>query len=307
MLEESDLIFVTESETDERLDKILAKRFEGIRSRTYFQMLIEENRVLLNGEPVKKRIKPQEGDEIQINFILTPEIELTPENIPLDILYEDADIIAVNKPAGLVVHPATGNWSGTFVNALLFHCKQLPNSTTLRPGIVHRLDKDTSGVLLAAKTPLAQQRLIEMFSARKIKKEYLAVCLGNPGNVKVEAAIGRHPVHRQRMTVIESGRPAVTLFKTLAFDGKLSLVSIDLQTGRTHQIRVHLQHYGTPVLGDPIYGNAAANTKYDAKRQLLHAQRLSFKHPISEKPLSIEAPLPSDMELFKQRIMKQKK
>jgi 23S rRNA pseudouridine1911/1915/1917 synthase len=295
--EEADLIVVTNEEAGERLDKILANRFSGIHSRTYFQMLIENERVLLNGETAIKRIKPQEGDEIQINFIITPEIELLPEPIPLDILYEDEHLIAVNKPAGLVVHPATGNWTGTFVNALLYHCKQLTgDSSTLRPGIVHRLDKDTTGVLLAAKTSLTQQKLIEMFAARQIKKGYLAICLGNPGDAKIEAPIGRHPVHRQRMAVVAEGRKALTLCKTLAFDGKISLVSIDLATGRTHQIRVHLQHYGTPILGDALYGNTAANERYGAKRQWLHAHRLEFKHPITGINLVIEAPIPDDMK-----------
>lgn len=296
MNEESDTIIVSEDQAGLRLDKILANQFSGIKSRSYFQMLIDQERVLLNGSPVKKRVEPKLGDEIQIYFILSPEIGLTPENIPLDIIYEDSDIIVVNKPAGLVIHPAVGNWTGTFVNALLYHCQQLPNSGTLRPGIVHRLDKDTSGVLVAAKTMDAQKGLVEIFSSRKVYKEYIAICVGNPGNIEMTGPIGRHPVNRKMMAVIETGKPAISYCQTLGTDGKLSFVKIELATGRTHQIRVHLKHHGTPVLGDPIYGNIQANSKYLAKRQLLHAKILRFNHPITGKPLEFEAPLPSDME-----------
>lgn len=293
---ETDQIFISEEEAGERLDKILALRFAGIRSRSYFQMLLEEGRVLLNGAEVKKRVKPEIGDEVQIHFMLAPEMGLVAEDIPLEILYEDEFLLAVNKPAGMVVHPATGNWTGTFVNALLYHCAHLcGNGASLRPGIVHRLDKDTSGVLLAAKTEMAQQKLIEMFAARQIYKEYLAVCVGNPGSGTIDAPIGRHPVHRQRMAVTEGGRQAVTHFKTVGTDGKLSTVEVILETGRTHQIRVHMQHRKTPVLGDPVYGCTQANAKYGAPRQLLHARLLRFKHPITDTEISIEAPIPDVM------------
>lgn len=302
--EETNLLIITSDEANDRLDKILAQRYKGIYSRTYFQMLIDQHCILVNGDPVKKRTKPQEGDEIQIQFILTPEIDLIPEAIPLTILYEDDYIIAVNKPPGLVVHPAAGNWTGTFVNALLYHCKQLSSiDSTLRPGIVHRLDKDTSGVLVAAKTSAAQQKLIELFASRKVLKEYLAICIGNPGNGSINAPIGRHPVHRQRMAVIpENGREAITHCKTLAHDDKLSYVHLILETGRTHQIRVHMQHRGTPVLGDSVYGSQQANAKYGVKRQLLHAHRVSFKHPITGVDLVIEAPIPEDIASIANRL-----
>lgn len=297
--EENEILTITPEESGMRLDKILANRFSNIKSRTYFQMLIEKGRVLLNGVPVKKRVQPEVDDEVHIHFILTPEIGLLPEPIPLDILYEDQDILVVNKPAGMVVHPATGNWSGTFVNALLHHCQQLSQDSSLRPGIVHRLDKDTSGILIAAKTERAQQRLVEMFARREMHKEYLAVCLGNPGDNELTGAIGRHPVNRKMMTVLETGgKPALSTCKTLKCDGKLSQVNIILATGRTHQIRVHLKHHGTPVLGDPVYGNAQVNAKYGVKRQLLHAQLLRFKHPITNSPLEFKAPIPLDMVAF---------
>lgn len=307
--DESDSIVIAENEAGLRLDKILAQRFSAIRSRTYFQMLIEEQHVLLNGSPVKKRMLPKEGDEILIHFIVTPEIGLTPEAIPLDIVYEDEHLIAINKPAGMVVHPGTGNWTGTFVNALLYHCKQLYEESQrdpggLRPGIVHRLDKDTSGVLLAAKTSLAQQRLISLFAAREIHKEYIAVCLGNPGDGEIDAPIGRHPVNRQQMAIIEEGKPSRSICKVLASDSKLSLVRIVLETGRTHQIRVHLKHRNAPVLGDSVYGNAQANSKYNGARQLLHAESLRFKHPITGVMLEIKAAIPSDIQVWMDRLLK---
>lgn len=307
-----DSFLIADEEAGERLDKILARRLDKVGSRTYFQFLIEEGKVLVNGEPVKKRIQPKPGDEVEIEYILNEEITLTAENIPLDIIYEDKDILVVNKAPGMVVHPATGHWSGTFVNALLFHCREsfipnintppLPPNQTLRPGIVHRLDKDTSGLIVAAKTPLAQQRLIEMFSSRNIYKEYLVVCIGNPGGGTVDVPIGRHPIHRQMMAVrSDGGKQAITHFRTLYFDGQFSLVSAVIATGRTHQIRVHMRHRGTPVLGDKLYGVDAQNTKQGTKRQLLHAYRLRFNHPITEMPLEFEAPIPADMQFMVQK------
>lgn len=297
MEEEKERILIREDEVGERLDKILAQRFKEIRSRSYFQMLLDEHLVLVNGTPVKKRMKPEVGDEVEIQFALTPEIDLTPEPIPLDILYEDPYIIVVNKPAGMVVHPAVGNWSGTFVNALLYHCRQLPvEEGSLRPGIVHRLDKDTSGVLVAAKTTQAHQRLTALFAGREVYKEYIAICVGNPGNIDIQASIQRHAVHRQKMTVAkEGGKEALTKCQTLATDGKLSVVKLVIMTGRTHQIRVHMQHRGTPVLGDPIYGNTQANKKYDVNHQLLHAHILRFVHPFEGVEMEFKAPIPANM------------
>lgn len=297
-------LIITEEEAGMRLDKILARRYSDVRSRTYFQDLIEDHCVLLNGEPVKKRVQPKAGDEVEIAFRLAPELELKAEAIPLEILYEDDDLLAVNKSAGMVVHPAVGNWSGTFVNALLHHC-QLEVNETLRPGIVHRLDKETSGVLLAAKTTLAQQRLIALFASRSVYKEYLAICVGNPGVCEIEAPIGRHPVHRRLMAVLpEGGRAALSRCRTLAFDGQLALVSIVLVTGRTHQIRVHMKHRGTPVLGDPLYGSNSANQKHARERQMLHAWRVRFDHPMNGKTIEVEAPLPPDMAELIDKIQK---
>lgn len=301
-------IVVSSQEAGERLDRILAARYCEVRSRTYFQRLIEKEAVLLNGETVKKRIKPKEGDEIEVCFELTPELDLLPEDIPLSIVYEDEDLLVVNKPAGLVVHPAPGHWTGTFVNALLHHCRtlEIDDPASVRPGIVHRLDKDTSGLLLAAKHPLAQQRLIESFSNRQIHKEYLAICIGNPGQVEINAPIGRHPIHRKKMTVNEAGgRWALSRCMTLAYDGQLSMVKIILETGRTHQIRVHMLHHGTPVLGDQLYGSSNANRKYKADRQLLHAHLLRFKHPMAGIEIELKAPPPNDFSFFIKKIYPQ--
>lgn len=299
MEEEKDIIIVTDEEANERLDKILANRFKDLHSRAYFQELIDNQLVLLGGEPVKKRAKPKIGDEIEIHFSLTPEIDLTPENIPLNILYEDPYLLIVNKAAGMVVHPAPGNWSGTFVNALLHHCRglQISDEQNLRPGIVHRLDKDTSGLLVAAKTSLVQTRLSAMFASREIYKEYAAICFGNPGNIEINAPIKRHPVLRQQMAIADAGegRHALTRCSTVATKGKLSAVKLVIATGRTHQIRVHMKHLGTPIIGDSIYGNAQANKLYNAGRQMLHASILRFTHPITGKLIECRAPIPEDM------------
>lgn len=292
-----DVIIISAGEAGERLDKLLAGRYQH--SRTYFQYLIEENLVSLNGASVKKRIKPKAGDEIEVHFAQAPGTDILPEAIALDILYEDDDILVINKPAGMVVHPAPGNWTGTFVNALIHHCRSLvPDPDDIRPGIVHRLDKETSGILLAAKNSFAQQKLIEQFSGRCVKKSYIAICIGNPGKGEVSAPIGRHPVHRKKMTVIDSGKSALSQYETEKYDDRLSLVRISPVTGRTHQIRVHMKHLGYPILGDPVYGNPSCNQKFDTHRQLLHAEEICFFHPRSGKNLTFKAPIPQDMSCF---------
>lgn len=288
-------LIVSDDMIHDRLDRLLSEQFPNY-SRTYFQYLIEEGFVLVNGLQIKKKDKPKTGDEIEICFQLTPEISLQPENIPLDLLYEDDHLLVINKPAGMVTHPAPGHYTKTFVHALLYHCQTLPESETLRPGIVHRLDKETSGLLLAAKTSEAHQKLVAMFCERKIEKSYLAICIGTPGNGKIEAPIKRHPIRRKEMRVDPTGKPAVSLTHVLAFDGKISLVEVKLITGRTHQIRVHLKHKGAPILGDPVYGNSAWNKKYETSRQMLHAYRLNFCHPITGVKMDLEAPLPADFK-----------
>jgi 23S rRNA pseudouridine1911/1915/1917 synthase len=290
-----DLFSVSEQEVGLRLDQLLAKHFPH-HSRSYFQFLIERDAVLVNGQKIKKREKPKKGDEIEVCFILTPELSLEAEDIPLDILYEDAHLLAINKPPGLVVHPAPGHPSGTFVNGLLFHCRQLQaREGDLRPGIVHRLDKDTSGVLLAAKTIEMHQQLVSLFSTRQIQKTYRAVCLGNPGTITITAPLGRHPTRRKERAILETGgKEAISHCKTLATYARFSLVEITPATGRTHQIRVHLKQIGCPILGDPLYGCAAANRKEKVERQLLHAHRLEFEHPHFKNFVTISAPFHKD-------------
>ncbi len=272
-----------------RIDKLLAARYPQ-HSRTYFQWLLEEGFVLVNGHPVKKRIVPEEDDEIEVCFQLTPELSLAPESIPLDVLYEDEFLLAVNKPPGMVVHPAPGHPSGTFVNALLSHCQHIVPDGTLRPGIVHRLDKDTSGVLIAAKTTETHRALIEQFSSRTVTKTYLVICVGTPRSGILSAPIARHPTHRKEMAIVPDGKEAVTEFQILSTHKHLSLVRALPKTGRTHQIRVHLKHLGTPVLGDTVYGTS------HSCRHMLHAHKLSLTHPITQELLTLTAPLPADFQ-----------
>lgn len=303
--DETDLLIITEEEAGERLDKVLARRFSEKYSRTYFQYLIEQNLVSVNGVSVKKRTRLEAEDEVEVHFAAMPEADLTPEPIELDIVYEDDFLLVINKPPGMVIHPAPGNWSGTFVNALLYHCRSLGLlDNSIRPGIVHRLDKDTSGLLVAAKTLEMQQKLIELFASRQVYKEYLAICVGKPPEGEISAPIGRHPIHRKQMAIIPTGRPAVTQCKVLGWNGKLSLVQAIIATGRTHQIRVHLKSKGTPVLGDALYGLTASNHYYKATRQLLHAAVLRFQHPKTGEWMEFRAEPPYDMQRFMHNIQK---
>ena len=291
-------IVISKEDANSRLDKCLSDKFQT-KSRSYFQYLIENGSVLLNGCKTKKRILVKENDEIEIFFQAKEDISLEAEDIPLDIIYEDDHLIAINKPAGMVVHPAVGNWSGTFVNGLIYHCKNLKtNNNDLRPGIVHRIDKDTTGVLIAAKTTLCHQRLIELFQKRQMLKKYLAICLSKPNNTILNAPIKRHPVNRQKMAIVEGGKEAITEFKILAYNEKFSLIECYPKTGRTHQIRVHLKHLNSPVLGDDVYGNKSINKNYNATRHLLHAFSLEFIHPTSNKLITLKAPIPKDIQHY---------
>jgi 23S rRNA pseudouridine1911/1915/1917 synthase len=301
-----DFFIVSPEESKTRLDKLLAIHFPEY-SRTYFQYLIEQGYVLVNGISLKKRETLKVGDEIEICFLLTPEISLEPQSIPLDILFEDEYLIAVNKPANMVVHPAPGHPKNTFVNALLFHCHNLQSMDPIRPGIVHRLDKDTSGILLAAKTLQTHAKLTELFSERRIQKHYLAICVGTPKEGLIDAPIKRHPLQRKEMTIcFENGKEAKSICKVLRKNQHLSLVEIQLLTGRTHQIRVHLKHIGTPVLGDLVYGIPSANKRFNANRQLLHAHQLSFVHPMTNIPIHLNAPIPKDLLQFTEAINNQR-
>ena len=294
MQENLEFITVTKEQEAMRLDVLLSSHYQDF-SRSYFQYLIDEKAVLVNDKPVKKSCKLSCGDEIQLQFILTKEIALTPENIPLDVLYEDAHVIAINKPAGLVVHPAPAHTSHTFVNALLYHCKTIEQDDTLRPGIVHRLDKDTSGVLIAAKTRKAHASLVEQFSQRQVKKRYIAICQGRPKESIIDQPIGRHPVHRKMMHVTPSGRYARTHLQVIAHNHEMSVVDIDLETGRTHQIRAHFKYIGHPLVGDALYGNTSFSERFGIERQMLHAYELECLHPETKEPLVIKAELAEDI------------
>ena len=290
------------SQPKARLDKFLHEKFPDT-SRSAFQRLIENGDVQVDGQTTKATHHPRAGEEISIHWPDPEPAEAPPENIPLDILFEDERLLVLNKPPGLVVHPAAGHPQGTLVNALLHHCAgQLSGiGGVARPGIVHRLDKDTSGCLVVAKDDAAHVALSAQFAGRKTTKIYHAIACGQPpkSSATVKAPIGRHPVHRKKMTVRENGREARTKIRVLNSLREAAHLEVSLHTGRTHQIRVHLQHWGCPLLGDPVYGGRPArvfaqNTGYEAPRQMLHAHTLGFTHPATGQPLQVEAPLPAD-------------
>ncbi len=262
--------------------------------------------VTLAGRSLMKsteRLNP--GDEVEVTIPPPVPAEPAPEDIPLSILYEDDDIIAIDKPAGLVVHPAPGHHSGTLVNALLSHCPDLKGiGGVARPGIVHRLDADTSGVMVVAKSERAMQTLVKEFSSHEaIKKTYLAIVHGRPvpASGRIENLIGRSPYDRKKMAVVErNGKRAATNYRVVSSNGSLSLVECVIETGRTHQIRVHMASIGHPVAGDAVYGFERLDRMLEPrpKRQLLHAWRLELKHPVLRTPLSLESPPPPDFKQF---------
>jgi 23S rRNA pseudouridine1911/1915/1917 synthase len=299
----TELITVEASRPTERLDNYLRGIFPAV-SRGAIQRLIEEGHIRVNGQPVKPTHHPHVGEQIHVHWPEARPAEAQPEEIPLDVLFEDKDLLVLNKPAGIVVHPAAGNEEHTLVNALLHHCKgQLSGiGGVARPGIVHRLDKDTSGCLVVAKNDAAHTALAEQFAGRTLEKIYHAIVCGEVPRAEgeIRAAIARHPTHRKRMAATDgTGREAWTSYRVLERLRGATLVEAVLHTGRTHQIRVHFQHLGHPVAGDAIYGarpneRLAALTGYNAPRQMLHAQKISFLHPRKKKKLTFEAPLPED-------------
>lgn len=287
-----------------RLDLYLAENaFELSRSRV--QRLIEENMVLVNGEPCgDKNYRLQSGDHISVTIPEPVKAKVEPEEIRLDIVFEDGDLLVINKPRGMVVHPAPGHARGTLVNALLSHCHDLSGiGGVMRPGIVHRLDKDTSGLLIVAKNDFTHRSLSAQLKARKLHREYIALVFGQikPEIGRIEAPIGRHPRHRKKMAVISGGRAAVTRYRVIKYFERYSLLKLKLETGRTHQIRVHLAHLGYPVVGDPTYtrGGTGDLPSELVRPQALHARRISFTHPRSGKSLEFSAPLP---EAFKKTL-----
>lgn len=268
-------------------------------SRSRWQSMIKDGLVTVNGAPCKANQKIHAGDRAE--WAPSDPVPAVPqaEEIPLNILYEDRHMIVLNKPAGLVVHPAVGNETGTLVNALLHHCTDLTGiGGEIRPGIVHRLDKDTSGVIVVAKNEASMAELSRQFKERDTEKEYLTIVWGVPYGKRgtVETTIGRHPVHRKKMAAnVRNGREAVSHFEVQEAFGDASLVRVKIETGRTHQIRVHMAHIKHPVIGDTVYGRSRAST-IKADRQMLHAAKLSLNHPKTGKRMTFEAPLPTDMQ-----------
>ncbi|MBI5584670.1 MAG: RluA family pseudouridine synthase [Deltaproteobacteria bacterium] len=304
-----ELFTVQETAARQRLDLFLAE--QGVTgSRTQIQKWIEEERVTVNGFPVKAGYRLKEGDRVSVDPKTAVPLALEPEPIPLTILQEDRDLLVIDKPAGLVVHPAPGNYSGTLVQALLHHCRDLSGiGGVLRPGIVHRLDKETSGLLVVAKNDQTHRSLIQQFQSGEVIKEYQALVWGYPAQRqgRIDRPIGRHPVHRKKMAITEArGKPALTEWEIEEmYPAGFSRLRVRIKTGRTHQIRVHLSAVGLPVLGDSLYGPAkgrpgsrqprAAEVLSLASRQMLHAARLSFVHPRTFERLAFEAPLPADV------------
>lgn len=296
----TDSFVISQEELGLRLDKLLGGRFPSY-SRTYFQELIEKKRVLINGQSVKKRYAPSHGDEVSVAFEKLQGLSVEPEAIELDILFEDDAMIVINKPAGMVVHPAPGSYNNTFANALMHHCRlNAEDFEELRPGIVHRLDKDTSGILVGAKTRTSHQKLVEQFASRKVEKHYLAICMNAPKEGRFSAPIKRHHIKRKEMTIDPQGKEAITEFKILGRRENFYLVEAKLITGRTHQIRVHLKSMNSPILGDPTYGVENSH----AIRQMLHAHKLQLTHPIHGNLMNLIAPPPPDMQNFIDLYMK---
>ena len=289
-----------------RLDAFLASQIEGW-SRARLQKLIENEDVLVNRKVSKPAYKLRDGDELEIELTAPPTTDFAPENIPLDIVYEDDTLVVVNKPAGLVVHPAAGTPSGTLANALAYHFQQLPDGGTgVRPGIVHRLDRDTSGLMVVAKTEAALENLSDQFRDRTVFKSYIALVHGrvSPDSGQIDQPLARDPSNRTRMAVVRGGRNALTLYRVRRSFDRFTLLDVELKTGRTHQIRVHLAWIKHPVVGDETYGAGRDNTIQDPrlraqvrnlKRHFLHAEKLAFTHPKTHELVKFESPLPPEL------------
>ncbi|BAU06727.1 RluA family pseudouridine synthase [Fischerella sp. NIES-3754] len=298
-------------EQGERLDRYLTERLTDL-SRSRIQQLIEQGQVQLNGKVcTSKKTSVKRGDRISLEILPAEPLELAPQDIPLDILYEDDQLLILNKPAGLVVHPAPGHPDGTLVNAILAHCPNLPGiGGVQRPGIVHRLDKDTTGAIAIAKTEFAHQHLQAQLKSKTAQREYLGVVYGVPKteNGTVDLPIGRHPVDRKKMAVVspeKGGRHATTHWRILERLGNYTLMHFQLETGRTHQIRVHSAHIGHPIVGDPVY-SSGRSVGVNLPGQALHAWRLRLQHPVSEEWIEVTAPIPQTfktlLEVLKRRV-----
>ncbi len=290
--------FVTEETAGDRIDKFLAEQYENL-SRSFLQKLLKSGEVMVGGRPVKASYKVAEGDLISFEVPEAVEPEIVPEDIPLDILYEDHDVILVNKPKGMVVHPAAGHYTGTLVNALMFHCKEDLSGINgvLRPGIVHRIDMDTTGVIIACKNDLAHNSIAAQLKEHSITRRYQAIVHGalKDDEGVIDEPIGRNPKDRKKMAVnYNNGKPAVTHYKVLTRFKDFTHIECRLETGRTHQIRVHMASIGHPLLGDAVYG--PAKCPYKLQGQTLHAGILGFVHPRTGEYMEFSAPLPEYFE-----------
>lgn len=288
-------IFITDDiEAGNRIDKVLCKKYPDT-SRAHFQKLINENMVSVNGVAVKSNYKLRAGDEITVEFMEPVEPDIVAENIPIDIVYEDEDVILVNKPKGMVVHPAPGHYSGTLVNALMYHCKDRLSGINgvLRPGIVHRIDRDTTGIIIACKNDFAHNAIAEQLKEHSITRKYHAIVYNNFNEDEgvVDAPIGRHPIDRKKMAINhKNGKNAVTHYRVLKRLKGYSYVECELETGRTHQIRVHMTSINHPLLGDSVYG--PAKCPFTLEGQTLHAKVLGFVHPRTGKYMEFDTELP---------------
>jgi 23S rRNA pseudouridine1911/1915/1917 synthase len=289
-----------------RIDSWLSSRMSQY-SRTFIQKLISEGLVTVNDNKIKSNYRLKLNDKIVIIIPEPEKIEVKAEKIALDVIYEDSDIIVINKPKNMVVHPAVGNYSGTLVNALMEHCGESLSdiSGVIRPGIVHRLDKDTTGVLVVAKNNTSHKKLSDALKERSVKRIYVALVYGviHEESGKIDAAIGRHPVNRKKMAVVSRlGRRAVTYFKVLERFKDTTYVQLTLETGRTHQIRVHMSYIGHPVIGDTVYGG---KQKYKADSQMLHAKILGFVHPASNEYMEFEADIPAGFKNLSEQLRRE--
>lgn len=298
---------ITEEEEGKRIDKFLSEQLEQL-SRSFIQKLLKQNEILINGQPVKQNYRVSEGE--QVLFMLPEQItpDILPESIPLDILYEDEDLLFINKPKGMVVHPSAGHYSGTLVNAIMYHCKDRLSAINgiLRPGIVHRIDKDTTGVLVVCKNDSAHRDVAEQLAVHSITRKYRALCIGHPkeDQFTIEGNIGRSKYDRKKMDVVAvGGKPAITHIKVLdRLSRGISLVECELETGRTHQIRVHMSRHGFPLLGDPLYGPKKHPIALKSPGQMLHAMTLGLVHPRNKRYLEISAELPEEFSTILQKL-----